>query len=76
MMQDGMMDGGMGGWMFLSSLLWILLVVALIVLVAWAVQRTFLGPRREESAIETLKKRYARGEISKEEYEERKRDLD
>ncbi len=28
-----------------------------------------------ESAIEILKKRYARGEISKEEFEERKRNL-
>ncbi len=30
---------------------------------------------RSESAIEILDKRYARGEIGKEEYEEKKRDI-
>lgn len=33
------------------------------------------GASREGSALEILKRRYARGEISKEEYEEKKRDL-
>ncbi len=35
------------------------------------------GPwTREDDAVEILKRRYARGEISKEEYEERRRDLE
>ncbi|MBI2171195.1 MAG: SHOCT domain-containing protein [Chloroflexi bacterium] len=34
-----------------------------------------MGASREDSALEILKRRYARGDISKEEYEEKKRDL-
>ncbi len=32
-------------------------------------------PRESETALDILKKRYARGDISKDEYEEMKRDL-
>lgn len=82
MMGDGgMMSWGMGLWMFLGMVLWVLLLVALILLVVWVV-RQFSGvvvqppPPREDSALEILRKRYARGEISKEEFEEKKRDLE
>jgi putative membrane protein len=72
----GMMGGF--GTMFLMPVLWIV-VVGLIV---WAVTAAVRRPgdsetvsRTGESAMEILKKRYARGEINKQEYEERKRDL-
>lgn len=73
-----MTDGWMGGWMILGLIFWIVFLVGLVLLAVWAFQRFAAGgggPRGGESALDILKKRYARGEISKEEFEERKRDL-
>ncbi len=73
MMGPGMM-GGFGG-MGVMSLLWIV-VLGLII---WAVVSATRGVGAQtmgaDSALEILKKRYARGEITKQEYEDRKRDL-
>ncbi len=77
MMGYGMMDGGMGIGMILGMVFWIFLFVGIVLLVVWVVQKAIgSGPdRTQESALEILKKRYARGEISKEEYQEKKQDL-
>lgn len=77
MMYDGMMGGGMGLWMLFGTVSWILVIMGGILLVVWAVQKSSGGEVRksEEAALEILKKRYARGEISKEEFEEKKRDI-
>ncbi|MDI6802180.1 MAG: SHOCT domain-containing protein [Thermodesulfovibrionales bacterium] len=65
---------GMGfGWLFMI-IFWILIilgVVYLIKLIAGAPKKEEKG----EAALDILKQRYARGEISKEEFEEKKKDL-
>ena len=82
MMGPGMLGPGMMssfGWGWFMPMLMILFGI----LVIWAIialLRGTISPRadssgRIESALEVLKKRYARGEIDKEEYEEKKRDL-
>lgn len=70
-------DFGHHGWGFGWG--WILGVLVLVVLV-WFIARSInsdglRGGSSEKSAIEILKERYARGEIDKEEYEHRKKDL-
>jgi putative membrane protein len=77
-----MMDNDItGGWMGISMLFgivfWILVIVGIVFLVVWVVQKAMGGGGggTERSALEILKKRYASGEISKEEFEEKKRDL-
>ncbi len=75
-MQFGMMDGyGTGyGMMIIGLIFWILVIIGLVLLIKYLWEGG--GARRgEESALEILKKKYARGEISKEEFEEKKKDL-
>ncbi len=82
MMGNGMM-GGFGAMFFMP-------VIGIVIfgLVVWAVVSAFHkpgdsnsanyldeSPGGEDSPIDILKKRYARGEIDKEEYEAKKKDL-
>ena len=61
------------GMMAMMFLFWALVIVGLIVGIRW-----LLGKGKEEksdSAIEILRQRYARGEINKDEFEAKKKDL-
>ncbi len=61
------------GMMFMMLLFWGLIIVGIVLAIRW-----LLGQGREsraDSALEILRQRYARGEINKEEFEARKRDL-
>lgn len=76
-MSDGVMSAGMGIGALVVMMFWIFVVAGIALLVVWVAGRALSGGtgRGVESALEILKKRYARGEISKAEYEEKKRDL-
>ena len=52
---------------------WVLVIVGIVFLIRWIFGLP--GAKTEESALDILKKRYARGEISKEEFEEKKKDI-
>jgi putative membrane protein len=76
MMWDGF--GGMGwGWIGLGMvhmlLFWVLVILGILVLG----RRLAGGPRNEllARAIDILKARYAKGEITREEFEQIKRDI-
>jgi putative membrane protein len=61
------------GMMAMMFLFWALVIVGLIVGIRW-----LLGKGKEEksdSAIKILRQRYARGEINKDEFEAKKKDL-
>jgi len=55
-------------------LFWILVILGIVYLVKLIVGGTKKG-EKEETALDILKKRYVRGEISKEEFEKMKNDL-
>ena len=76
---------GMGWWMLWGGLMMVLFWGAIIALVVWGVQS--LGRRDDartqpgatspaRTPLDIAKERYARGEISRDEFEQMKRDLE
>jgi putative membrane protein len=78
MMMDGWSMTGMMIVMFLSGLLLIVLFVLIVVaIVKWLwVSKAPFSVNDRENVLEILRKRYAKGEISREEFETIKRDLE
>ena len=78
----GMMENMMGwgpGMMIFMSIFWIAVLVLIIVAIIYMVRRLPGGGGEREAFRETpldiLKKRYARGEIDRNEFEEKKKSL-
>ncbi len=71
------MNQGMGGGMVFMWIFWILIIGLIISVVLKLVNPPLpYNQVAPESSMEILKKRYARGEISKEEFEQIKKDLE
>ncbi len=68
---------GWGGMMLGMVLFWALVVAGIVTLVRCAIGRgSARGHERGNKALDILKERYARGEIEREEFEQKKRDLE
>ena len=77
-MWDHMSAYGWGGGMAIGMLLfWGLLIAGIVMLVRCAMGSGTCGKRdREKTALDILKERYARGEIGRDEFEQKTRDLE
>ena len=89
-MAPGMMGGyggygGMMGYVFnplgaiLSLVLWALIISGIVLMVVWLARNanrgeSFIGS--SESPLDILKRRYAKGEVTKEQFDAIKRDLE
>ena len=71
-----MMGGGWGIFMFIFMLIFLAVIIGAVVLLV-----RYLSPHSgqkasSEDALEILRRRYARGEIQKAEFEEKRKDLE
>jgi putative membrane protein len=74
-------DYGMGYGMGFGGIFMWIFWIALILLVVWAIgallgRRGDGGGGLEKSALDILQERYAKGEIGREEYEQKRKDLE
>ncbi len=72
LLDGGFCCGAMGGWGWLGMVAVSLVMLGLIIWVAWAVQRSSSYSTPKPTALEILAALYASGEISEEEYDQRR----
>jgi putative membrane protein len=67
---------GAGGlvMMLMMVVFWALVIAAVVIGLRWLLGQG--GPPRRDEALEILRQRYARGEIDRQEFEARRRDLE
>jgi putative membrane protein len=82
MFGPGMMGGFLGGWGIIGTIIGFIFILAIIIgvilLIVWLVKRTSYSgeiPSKTSDALEILKQRYAKGEVSKEEFEKIKKEI-
>ena len=64
---------GMPGMMLFGTVFWVAILIGVGLGIWWLASRP--RPTGRDAALEMLPERYARGEISREEFETRRRDL-
>lgn len=68
---------GMGFGMISIVLFWVLVILGIVILVKWIAAGSGGADRMPaKTALDILKERYARGEIGREEFEQKKRDIE
>jgi len=72
---------GMGWWMMFGGIFMLLFWGAIIALVVWGISKlrergdSSTGPTEKRTPLDIAKERYAKGEISQEEFEQIKKNL-
>lgn len=74
---------GMGFGIVFMFLFWALIILGIVVAIRWLIRESQARPEQvgrtlphDKTPLEIVQERYARGEIDREEYEQKKRDLE
>lgn len=78
-MMDGVMQGMMGGYSLKSgfgswNIIWSLFWIALVALAVWLIYNAIIG-NKQQNPMNILNNRYAKGEITKKEFNDMKKDM-
>lgn len=75
MWDSGFNPMGYGFSFFFMMLFWLAVIVAVAVFIKWALMQNGSSEKGAQTPLDIVKDRYARGEINRKEFEEKKRDL-
>ncbi len=84
-MGGGMMGPGMMGawgaaanpwWGIAMLIFWAVIIAGMILLIVWAMRQVGAGADASRSPLDILKERYARGDVTREQFEQMRRDLE
>ena len=71
-----MFHNWMGGGMWFSWIFWVIIIVLVVWMIVNRSNKNRLNFPQHENALDILRKRYAKGEITKEQFEQMKKDLE
>jgi putative membrane protein len=70
-----MMNGNDWGWGLLMMLVWLVFFIIIAVVVVRLLKGHEIGTTHKTDSVDIAKERYAKGEITKEQFEQLKKDL-